>query len=131
MFTAEEDKTCFRNAKNFGSEREFAMPFVDAMGQEAFKLNKTRSVAPHDLAFYCDFGVNCCKFDNDQAEKRDFKLLSGVEKRRSSRVVSIKNDMNYTILGIQPNKDLSNLSVTRNGQTNFYIHLIKNKERVS
>ena len=37
----------------------------------------------------------------------------------------------YMILGIQPNKDLSNLSVTRNGQTNFYIHLIKNKEGVS
>ena len=40
MFTAEEDATCFSKAKNMGGQREFAMPFVDAMGKEAFKLNK-------------------------------------------------------------------------------------------
>ena len=66
MFTVEEDKTCFRNAKNFGKSREFAMPFVDAMGQEAFKLNKTRSLGAYDLALCCHaLAVNCCNYDND------------------------------------------------------------------
>ena len=82
MFTAEEDKTCFRDAKKYGSSREFAMPFVDAMGQEAFKLNKTRSLKA-EVCWCCPpwhvLHVNCCKYDNDQAEYRDFKHWSGVQ----------------------------------------------------
>ena len=60
MFTAEEDPTCFRSAKNLGSRREFAMPFVDAMGKEAFKLNKAYSMRADDC-WFCPPCHSCMK----------------------------------------------------------------------
>ena len=79
MFFAEEDDKIFNNALMFGSYREFVMPFVDAMGNEGFKLNKTRSWKA-DLWCGSCCTVNCCKSlcstccncDNDQAELRGF-----------------------------------------------------------
>ena len=88
MFFAEEDETCFNNAKwprgrFFGNDREFVMPFVDAMGNEGFKLNKTRSIRsdnagpPWCFCLCCCFmnsWTKCCmsslfNYDNDQAER--------------------------------------------------------------
>ena len=63
MFTAEENKACFRNAEKWRSTREFVMPFVDAIGQEAFKLKKTRSVRA-DICCHA-LHVKCCNYDND------------------------------------------------------------------
>ena len=54
MFTAEEDATCFRKAKNMGRSREFAMPFVDAMGKKAFKLRA-------DVCWFCPPCHSCMK----------------------------------------------------------------------
>ena len=87
MFFAEEDEKCFNNAKEYSFGREFVMPFVDAMGNEGFKLNKTRSV-PADTCpvwFCCCCPMNrcckcfmstCCNYDNDQAELRGFITLT-------------------------------------------------------
>ena len=81
MFFAVENKGTFINAEveNFGSCREFVMPFVDAMGNEGFKLNKTRSVTAHMCCSCCDIDScckslcsTCCNYDNDQAELRGF-----------------------------------------------------------
>ena len=60
MFTAEEDATCFSKAKNMGGQREFAMPFVDAMGMEAFKLNKALSMRA-DVCWFCPPCHSCLK----------------------------------------------------------------------
>ena len=80
MFFAEEDKKIYDNTSAGIALREFVMPFVDASGQEAFKLNKTRSVTAHTkcccpccCCFTCDFCwkgflTTCCGVDNDQAE---------------------------------------------------------------
>jgi len=72
MFFAEEGEGTFNNAKHFGSCREFVMPFVDAMGNEGFKLNKTRSVTAHMCCSCCDIDScckslcsTCCNYDND------------------------------------------------------------------
>ena len=55
MFFAEEDEKIFNNATaNFCSSREFVMPFVDAMGNEGFKLNKTRSITAHICCCCCN-----------------------------------------------------------------------------
>ena len=79
MFFAEEDDKIFNNAAMFGGHREFAMPFVDAMGNEGFKLNKTRSIMAVMCCSCCDtdscckyFCFTCCNYDNDQAELRGF-----------------------------------------------------------
>ena len=55
MFFAEENENCFNNAKQYGKDREFVMPFVDAMGNEGFKLNKTRSLKADCCPMFC-----CC-----------------------------------------------------------------------
>ena len=65
MFFAEEDETCFNNAKSSsggsrGSDREFVMPFVDAMGNEGFKLNKTRSIRSDNFGPKWCFCLCCC-----------------------------------------------------------------------
>ena len=83
MFFAEEDETCYNNAKlpsgrPYGKEREFVMPFVDSMGNEGFKLNKTRSTRADDFSMFCCCccccpvnrcckcgNENCAHFDND------------------------------------------------------------------
>ena len=92
MFNAEEGEIGCLTRGCFGPDREFDMPFVDAIGQEAFKLNKTRS---YGLRGCCILGCKahfdksclkmCCSYDNDY----------------------------------------SNLSVNRNGQTDYYIHQIQ------
>ena len=96
MFNAEEGEIGFFEMLKwilcFSSDRELDLPFVDAMGQEAFKLNKTRS---YGLRGCCILGCiahfnksclkMCCCYDNDY----------------------------------------SNLSVNRNGQTDYYIHQIQ------
>ena len=72
MFFAEEDDKIFNKAAMFGSHREFVMPFVDAMGNEGFKLNKTRSTVALMCCSCCDTDscckyvcFNCCGYDND------------------------------------------------------------------
>ena len=82
MFLAEEDTRWFNNAQDYGNLREFVMPFVDAMGNEGFKLNKTRSERTDQFpmfgCFCCCCPVNrcfkfcdqkCSDYDNDQAER--------------------------------------------------------------
>ena len=78
----------------FGPDREFDMPFVDSMGQQAFKLNKTRS---YGLRGCCILG---CKAHFD---KSCLKLCCSYD------------------------NDYSNLSVNRNGYTDYYIHQIQGR----
>ena len=79
MFSAEEDETCFNNGSR-GHYREFVMPFVDAMGNEGFKLNKTRSLKADCCPMFCCCccsvsrcwkccGQCCADYDNDYAER--------------------------------------------------------------
>ena len=79
MFFAQESDKIFNGAENWGSNREFVMPFVDAMGNEGFKLNKTRSLNAHMCCSCCDIDscckslcTTCCDYDNDWAELRGF-----------------------------------------------------------
>ena len=60
MFFAEEDKRCFNNANEYSFGHEFVMPFVDAMGNEGFKLNKTRSIRSDNFGPKWCFCLCCC-----------------------------------------------------------------------
>lgn len=72
IFTAREGQIgcCTRNF--FQGNREFDMPFLDASNQEAFQLNKNRSLALYgcclcSCCMNCNkcFAKCCCGYDND------------------------------------------------------------------
>jgi len=65
MFNAEEGDIGCLTRGCFQGDREFDMPFVDAMGQQAFKLNKTRSYGLRGcciLGCKAHFDKSCLKF---------------------------------------------------------------------
>ena len=61
MFFTKEDERCYSNGADFGNFREFIMPFVDAMGDEAFNLNKSRSMTA--FGYPCIICCKCCLSD--------------------------------------------------------------------
>jgi len=72
LFTAAEGDIGYCSRGCYQGNREFDMPFLDGMNQEAFRLNKNRSVAlmgcgPCIACMICCKAcqVACCSYDND------------------------------------------------------------------